>query len=819
MVVVAPTVGRVAQTAVARAQLDDKPAAGRQTQAQLATELDSFFYTSNASTASGLLASGKFRQTPVKSPAKKKQRFGLNSTGEAGGGGGDRAPGGAKPVSTPVRPRLRLGHGAGDIRMHFLRSGGRKFGGRKNGGGLGSYAGFRTGSLKLEGFANLGNTCYMNAVVSAVLHQHHFVRDIASSVWTDAIQRHAAAAASKAASTSSSSSSPDGSSKHAVLDLTGGSPTTSVSSSSSSSIGTQGDNNSRSSSSSSSPDVSAKRDGRFVRSLLGVVESFRRRHPTPSSRSSSSSSSSSSSASSCSAKSGAGTQRPIDMGAFKREMERASGGRFAGNEQQDAHEFLGDLVNAIHDDLAPFARDVAEAVGLVQPDTATTATDETVDGGSSAKGQGSDEGGGGDTATTTTSSGKSDNKSGAQSAMDTKNEDDGDEDGTSSATAATANAPKGEGEKGEEEGSSNNDKESFEWLLPTTRSFHAEVDVMLRCSGCGYERRRTELYRDFSLDLVSAPPPAADAGAGESGAPPRHSRAQRVVGCALFVVLILVVLVLVLLPELNALMDHFFREELLELSCEKCPCKQAVKQCRLHALPGILVVHLKRFEADPRIPGRFHKRSDPVRLGGGRCIDVGRFCDEFTRNAPRPDDVLLASPRELAPLTTGSGDEAAAAAAAAEGSSGAAAATAGQNTTNAIVVESDDGANASDVTVVDNDSSDEREEEGDGGDQLTVAGTSLFDTPPPLPPRHKKRGRGAGQTPTGSATKATAGGGVVDVGCEADDEAENFLRRRKLDSDSGGSGDGAAAVAAVGLRAAVAVAVAAEAAAVERAGG
>ena len=31
-------------------------------------------------------------------------------------------------------------------------------------------------------------------------------------------------------------------------------------------------------------------------------------------------------------------------------MERASG-RFAGNAQQDAHEFLGDLVNAIHDDL------------------------------------------------------------------------------------------------------------------------------------------------------------------------------------------------------------------------------------------------------------------------------------------------------------------------------------------------------------------------------------------------------------------------------------------------------------------------------------
>ena len=131
------------------------------------------------------------------------------------------------------------------------------------------------------------------------------------------------------------------------------------------------------------------------------------------------------------------------MGAFKREMERASGGRFAGNEQQDAHEFLGDLVNAIHDDLAPFARDVAEAVGLVQPDTATTATDEAVDGGASAKGQGSDEGGGGDTATTTSSNGKSDNKSGAQSAMATEEGHDEDSDSNSGSDSSNCSDSNG----------------------------------------------------------------------------------------------------------------------------------------------------------------------------------------------------------------------------------------------------------------------------------------------------------------------------------------------------------------------------------------
>jgi hypothetical protein len=42
-------------------------------------------------------------------------------------------------------------------------------------------------------------------------------------------------------------------------------------------------------------------------------------------------------------------------------------------------------------------------------------------------------------------------------------------------------------------------------LLPTVRSFHAEVRCSMRCSGggCGHEWSRTEFYRDFSLDITA----------------------------------------------------------------------------------------------------------------------------------------------------------------------------------------------------------------------------------------------------------------------------------------------------------------------------
>jgi Ubiquitin carboxyl-terminal hydrolase len=118
-------------------------------------------------------------------------------------------------------------------------------------------------------------------------------------------------------------------------------------------------------------------------------------------------------------------------------------------------------------------------------------------------------------------------------------------------------------------------KAALSKLLPTSRSFHAEVEVTLTCPGCGYSRRLTELYRDFSLDGVHALHAAAATAAAASGAGASAS------GGAL---------------PLAALVQRFFLPRRLALRCEKCGCEKVKAQHKLAALPGVLVLHIKRFK-------------------------------------------------------------------------------------------------------------------------------------------------------------------------------------------------------------------------------
>jgi hypothetical protein len=103
-------------------------------------------------------------------------------------------------------------------------------------------------------------------------------------------------------------------------------------------------------------------------------------------------------------------------------------------------------------------------------------------------------------------------------------------------------------------------KAALSKLLPTSRSFHAEVEVTLTCPGCGYSRRLTEQYRDFSLDgvhaLHAASAAAAASAAGSGGALP-----------------------------LAALVQRFFLPRRLALRCEKCGCERVKAQHKLAALP------------------------------------------------------------------------------------------------------------------------------------------------------------------------------------------------------------------------------------------
>ena len=120
------------------------------------------------------------------------------------------------------------------------------------------------------------------------------------------------------------------------------------------------------------------------------------------------------------------------------------------------------------------------------------------------------------------------------------------------------------------------DERNFEYL-PTTRHFHIEIDNSLQCQNrqCSFARGNLELFRNLSLYLP----------------PKQYNRSI----------------------TLTELLDLYFNKEVVELKCEKCQMVGAYKATKLHALPRVLVLHFKRFEANP-FTGAFNKRRDSIAI-------------------------------------------------------------------------------------------------------------------------------------------------------------------------------------------------------------
>lgn len=137
-------------------------------------------------------------------------------------------------------------------------------------------------------------------------------------------------------------------------------------------------------------------------------------------------------------------------------------------------------------------------------------------------------------------------------------------------------------------------------LLPTTRNFHAEVNVELTCTSpvCGYKRNRIELYRDFSLILEEQSPYSTD---------PKIT--------------------------LSSLLENFFTPQELTCKCEKCGHETVRELSRLEALPGVLILHVKRFKYQ-QTTGSYVKLTMPVEVPLE--LDLRRYCTATTANASRP---------------------------------------------------------------------------------------------------------------------------------------------------------------------------------------
>mmetsp|Transcript_41363 Transcript_41363/g.86772 ORF Transcript_41363/g.86772 Transcript_41363/m.86772 type:complete len:705 (+) Transcript_41363:555-2669(+) len=134
--------------------------------------------------------------------------------------------------------------------------------------------------------------------------------------------------------------------------------------------------------------------------------------------------------------------------ALKRQMDALTD-KFAGYEQRDAHEFLADLVDFLHDELAsPPPAAAAAAPGASEVSTGKEGESSTTD--------------------------DNENRS---LAVEQEEKDVGESD------ALAATAPRECG------------------VLPTDDYFHLNVRVCLKCESCGYSRSKDEMYRHLSVDV------------------------------------------------------------------------------------------------------------------------------------------------------------------------------------------------------------------------------------------------------------------------------------------------------------------------------
>ena len=288
---------------------------------------------------------------------------------------------------------------------------------------------------------------------------------------------------------------------------------------------------------------------------------------------------------------------------------------YGGSRQQDAHEFMGDMLNTLQEELCYYGRRFAAEQLLAQQKLlALTA--------------GGEEGDGPDKKKAKTAAGP-----GAVVAVVIKGRKLGGEQQaaaqqtklssffkprTPSFTAGD-DAPGASSSSNElvtalEEDTVISKEEAvvLERVLPVTRHFHAEVEKTLTCVGkdCAYSRSYLESYTDFSVDLV-AEGEEAELLVDEEGGNPL---------------------------QIFDLLAHCFQDQELELACDQCRAQDKVKVTfRIRKLPHLLIVHLKRFRITGGL-GLLGASSSKLqsRVMAPVTLDLAQFCDEQTAN---PRDV------------------------------------------------------------------------------------------------------------------------------------------------------------------------------------
>ena len=238
------------------------------------------------------------------------------------------------------------------------------------------------------------------------------------------------------------------------------------------------------------------------------------------------------------------TVKAANPTALKKQMDALTD-KFAGYEQRDAHEFLSDIVDFLHDELA------AVPPRPMPPSPARPAAATEEGGGEAA------DGGGSSNAEEGTPAGEGLMKV----PVNEENKNPNESPKPKGASEETKDAVM----KGDESVATSQHENG---ILPTDDYFHLNVRVCLECDSCGYARSKDEMYRHLSVDVGE-----------ENAKDPDTWTVERS-------------------------LRQFFQAEKRELKCEKCDeGKTATQRMQIISRPKALLLHFKRFIVTQEMKG------------------------------------------------------------------------------------------------------------------------------------------------------------------------------------------------------------------------